>query len=188
MVEKGKTSKEKQKEFFANSSSCRFFFTEHTPGLYKPSHNIYLDMIVGEIEFDIDFLLPPPPPPPPPAPQERDVFKIVEHMPTYGDCVDIDDSFNRKKCSEKNVIEFINENSKYPDEAKKEGIEGRVTVRFIVLGNGELSNLRILKSPSNSLGEEALRLVRKMGKWNPGKQKRKKSKSTIHITSLFPIK
>ena len=70
------------------------------------------------------------------------------------------------------LIDFLNENKKYPEQAKKDSIEGRVVVSFTVESDGSISNPKIERSVHPLLDAEALRLVRLMPKWEPGAQSR----------------
>jgi TonB family protein len=66
-------------------------------------------------------------------------------------------------------IRFLQENLKYPMEARKAGLEGRVVVGFVVEPDGRLSNFEIVQSVAPILDKEALRVVQLMPKWKPGK-------------------
>ncbi|MBK8565256.1 MAG: energy transducer TonB [Saprospiraceae bacterium] len=67
------------------------------------------------------------------------------------------------------MIRFISENKQYPASAKEKGIEGTVVVTFIVEKDGSLTDVKLEKSISQDLDEEALRLVKSMPKWVPGR-------------------
>ncbi len=66
--------------------------------------------------------------------------------------------------------QFISDNLKYPPQAEKEGIEGRVVCSFIVLGDGTVSDIEVAQSAHPLLDNEAVRVLKLMPKWNPGKQ------------------
>ncbi|RYE21426.1 MAG: energy transducer TonB [Sphingobacteriales bacterium] len=69
-----------------------------------------------------------------------------------------------------NVYNFVNSNLRYPRDASKEGIEGRVYVQFIVKEDGYLDSIRILKGQLPSMNKEALRLAKLLPQpWKPGK-------------------
>ena len=70
--------------------------------------------------------------------------------------------------SDKAVLDFIKRNICYPKCVKEEGVEGRVVVSFYVETDGSLTNLSIAKSADSRLNKEALRIVKKMPKWEPG--------------------
>lgn len=67
------------------------------------------------------------------------------------------------------LVSFINENRKYPEEAYKKGIQGRVTCSFVVNVDGSISHISILRGVEASLNKEALRIMREMPEWIPGK-------------------
>ena len=67
------------------------------------------------------------------------------------------------------LVGFINETRKYPAEAYKKGIQGRVTCSFVINTDGSVSNIKILKGVESSLNQEALRIFAAMPSWTPGK-------------------
>ncbi len=97
---------------------------------------------------------------------------IPDIMPTYGNCLDLQNE-ERKKCSDSNIIQFISSHVKYPEDARKKGIEGMAVIRFIVKKDGSLyfdPNVEktILRDPGSGCGEEALRVVQSFEQWHPG--------------------
>lgn len=70
---------------------------------------------------------------------------------------------------EKAMMDWFADHINYPEEAKKEKIEGSVYVRFIVEKDGSLTHIKILRSPHDSLSDEVIRVVNEMPKWEPGK-------------------
>lgn len=84
-------------------------------------------------------------------------FVMVEQMPQFPG-------------GEKAMMEYIGTNLKYPKDAATENVEGRVVVRFIVSKIGEISDVTIVRSLDSRCDEEAMRVVREMPKWTPGKQ------------------
>jgi TonB family protein len=71
---------------------------------------------------------------------------------------------------EKAFGEFIGKEVKYPEDAKKAGINGKVFIKFVVNKEGNVVNSTIARGVSPSLDNEALRVINKMPKWTPGKQ------------------
>ena len=69
------------------------------------------------------------------------------------------------------LINFINSTRQYPPEAYQMGIEGRVTCAFIVLPDGKISNIKVLRGVEASLNNEAMRIISMMPDWIPGKLK-----------------
>jgi len=68
------------------------------------------------------------------------------------------------------LMEFLSKNIKYPEEAYKNGIQGRVIVTFTVNKDGSISEAKVVKSVDPQLDEEALRVAYSMPKWIPGRQ------------------
>ena len=88
---------------------------------------------------------------------ESKVFEVVEHMPLFPGGLYY-------------LMSYLSENIQYPNEALKQGIQGRVVVSFVVEKDGTLSNVKIVRSVNPSLDAEALRVVEAMPDWIPGKQ------------------
>ena len=81
------------------------------------------------------------------------------------------------------LMTYLKKNLKYPPEALKNGISGRVNVTFIVEKDGTLSNIGIMKSPDPSLSEEAIRFVSSMPKWKAGRNQGK----LVRVEYVLPI-
>lgn len=69
------------------------------------------------------------------------------------------------------MLAFIQKNLKYPDIALENGIEGTVVVEFVVEKDGSLTDVKILKDIGAGCGNEAVRVIKQMPKWKPGKQR-----------------
>ena len=65
---------------------------------------------------------------------------------------------------------FLSSNIRYPESAQRDGISGRVVVKFVVEKDGSVSGATVIKGVDKALDQEALRVVKKMPKWQPGKQ------------------
>ena len=68
------------------------------------------------------------------------------------------------------MTRFIQKNIKYPDLERESGIQGRVIIKFIVNGDGSLSDIYVAKGVSAGIDSEAIRVVKLMPKLKPGKQ------------------
>lgn len=91
--------------------------------------------------------------------ENGEVFLIVEEMPKF-------------EGEEVALRQFIADNVKYPEEAKKKGESGKVYVRFVVNKEGAVEQVSIARGVSPSLNAEAIRVVQSIpAKWTPGKQK-----------------
>ncbi len=66
------------------------------------------------------------------------------------------------------LVRYLSTNIKYPKKARRQGISGKVVLKFIVDVDGSIQNITVEKSVSEELDEEAIRVVKKMPKWQPG--------------------
>ena len=98
------------------------------------------------------------------------VFKIVEVIPEFPG-------------GDEARIKFMVENLNYPKLAREAGVEGRVAIGFIVETDGRLSNFTVIKSVHPLLDEEALRVIKMMPNWIPGKQDGK----PVRVQFLIPV-
>lgn len=71
---------------------------------------------------------------------------------------------------EKEMYSYINQNLKYPAIAQETGTQGKVTIRFVVGKTGEILNVQILRGFDPACDKEALRVVKSMPRWIPGRQ------------------
>lgn len=67
------------------------------------------------------------------------------------------------------MMRYINKERRYPREAYKAGIEGRVLCGFVVLPNGAISDIEVVKGVEQSIDKEAVRLIRNMPQWKAGR-------------------
>lgn len=81
------------------------------------------------------------------------------------------------------LMKFIAENTKYPEIAKENGIQGRVFVQFVIDKNGSVTKVQIAKGVDPYLDSEAVRVVKTIPNWAPGKQRGK----AVPVTYIVPI-
>jgi len=103
------------------------------------------------------------------------LFSVVEVMPQYPG-------------GQIAMMKYIMENMKYPEQAMKEGIQGRVTVRFIVEKDGSISDVKPVLSVHPLLNKEAVRVVESMPKWTPGKHNGKPVRVRFNLPVMFKLK
>lgn len=103
-------------------------------------------------------------------PEENVVFKVVEEKPSFPG-------------GDKALMQFLSENIKYPIIAQENGIQGRVYVEFTVRKDGTIDDVQVVRSADPSLDKEAIRLVKSMPNWNPGKQRGK----AVHCKFWLPV-
>ena len=98
---------------------------------------------------------------------EEDIFQVVEDMPTFpGD-----------------INKWLGKNVKYPVIAQENNIQGRVTVQFVIERDGSITDVKVLRGVDPSLDKEAVRVVKSMPKWKPGKQRGK----PVRVSYTVPI-
>ena len=85
------------------------------------------------------------------------------------------------------MLKYIMENMKYPEQAMKEGIQGRVAVRFIVEKDGSISDVKPILSVHPLLNKEAVRVVESMPKWTPGKHNGKPVRVRFNLPVMFKL-
>lgn len=102
------------------------------------------------------------------------VFDVVEVMPQFPG-------------GQIAMLKYIMENIKYPEQAMKEGIQGRVAVRFIVEKDGSISDVKPILSVHPLLNKEAVRVVESMPKWTPGKQNGKPVRVRFNVPVMFKL-
>ena len=83
---------------------------------------------------------------------------------------------------------YLNKNVKYPEEAKKRGLEGEVFVSFLIEKDGSISNPVILKATGNGFDQEAMRVINDMPKWKPGLQNGKPVRVRLNMPIYFKLK
>ncbi|MEY2829968.1 MAG: hypothetical protein RIQ33_1826 [Bacteroidota bacterium] len=103
---------------------------------------------------------------------ENPVFSFVEQMPEFVG-------------GEKMLMKFISSNIKYPEQAKIDGIEGRVIISFIVSETGKLTDFNILRDIGGGCGAEAVRVLKLSPDWKPGKQNGKAVRTKMTIPIMF---
>lgn len=85
------------------------------------------------------------------------------------------------------MTKFLQKNLKYPRQASNAGISGKVFLSFIVDKYGEISDVTVLKGIGFGCDEEAMRVVKEMPKWSPGKQSGRAVKSRFNLPIVFAL-
>ena len=109
-------------------------------------------------------------PEPPKHEEENKVFDIVEQQPLFpgGPAA---------------LMKYLSEHTKYPVVAQENGVQGRVTVQFVVEKDGSISDVHVLRGVDPSLDKEAVRVVKSMPRWTPGKQ----NGITVRVNYRVPV-
>ncbi len=116
---------------------------------------------------------------------EDHVHKVVDSPPTFPGCENISDKKEKKTCSEKALMSYINQNIKYPTMARENDTQGVAVVQFIVEKDGTLTGAKVVKNPGDGTGAEVLRLVNGMPKWNPG---RLENGEKVRVRFTLPVR
>ena len=106
--------------------------------------------------------------------QEQEIFQIVEEMPSFPG-------------GEAELLKYVATHIKYPQIARETGIQGRVFVGFVVEPDGSVSNVKILRGIGGGCDEEAVRVIKSLPKWKPGKQRGKAVRVSYQIPVLFKL-
>lgn len=106
---------------------------------------------------------------------DDDVYEVVENMP----------EFPNGGMGE--LMKYLSANIRYPEAAHKAGIQGRVTVQFVVGKDGSIGNVSILRGVNADLDAEAIRVISSMPKWKPGTQKGEPVKVKYTVPVMFRL-
>jgi len=83
------------------------------------------------------------------------------------------------------LMTYLGNNIKYPQLARESNIQGIVYVSFIVEANGSISNVKLARGIGGGCDDEAVRVVKDMPKWNPGKQRGKPVRVQFNLPVRF---
>ena len=83
------------------------------------------------------------------------------------------------------LMQYLSENIKYPKEAEQKGIQGRVICSFVVEKNGSITDVKVRRRVDPSLDDEAVRVIKGMPKWIPGKHYGKPCRVRFQLPVTF---
>lgn len=125
---------------------------------------------VVEVEEDVDISVP---------------FAVIEDKPVFPGCEKVKKS-ERQQCFEKSIMNHVRKNFSYPEIAKEMNIQGKVFVSFVIDRDGSITNIR-QRGPDPNLEKEAVRIIKKLPKMTPGKQRGKAVKVPYTIPIVFKL-
>lgn len=111
------------------------------------------------------------------APMDADtdqVFQVVEVDPEFPGGMEA-------------LIKYLSENIKYPEQAKKDKIQGKVYISFVVEKDGSVADAKVLRGIGGGCDEEALRVVNAMPKWTPGKMRNTPVRVQFNLPVVFKL-
>jgi protein TonB len=157
------------------------------------------------------------PPPPPPPPTQTTIIKIVEDDIKVEDLdisIETDDEEEieeqiitqeeEKEVAEEEIFVFVEDqpgfpggdearlnylrqNIKYPEMANENNIQGTVHVTFVVEKDGSVSNVKVLRGIGGGCDEEAVRVIKSMPRWTPGKQRGRAVRAQFNMPIRFVL-
>ena len=105
---------------------------------------------------------------------EQEIFTVVEEMPSFpggmGEC-----------------MKFLSKNINYPSISQENGVQGRVIVQFVVNTDGSIVDPVVVRGVDPYLDKEALRVIKMMPKWSPGKQRNKPVRVKYTVPVMFRL-
>ena len=127
--------------------------------------------INAEDDKETEVVIAPPVEAPVEEEEEEVVFVVVETMPEFPG-------------GQQALFKYLSENVKYPVIAQENGIQGRVICQFVVNKDGAIVDVEVVRSGGDpSLDKEAMRVIKSMPKWNPGKQRGK----AVRVKYTVPV-
>jgi protein TonB len=112
-------------------------------------------------------------------------FAIIEDVPLYPGCERVPKS-ERRNCFQTEIQKHIAKNFRYPEIAQEMGIQGRVFVQFTIGKDGSISGIRT-RGPDKNLEQEANRIISKLPKMTPGKQRGRPVRVPFSIPITFKL-
>lgn len=106
---------------------------------------------------------------------DDEIYEVVENMPRF------------PNGGMQALMQYLNENIRYPEAATKAGVQGRVTVQFIVDKDGSIDDVKILRSVNPDLDAEAIRVIKMMPRWEPGTHKGKPVRVKYTVPVMFRL-
>lgn len=139
------------------------------PPTQEETKDVQVSTVTQEGDKDIIDL-----PPDPVDPDAGKIFTVVEEMPSFPG-------------GEEKLFEYLSK-IKYPSIARENGISGRVYVTFVVDKDGKIKDAKILRGIGGGCDEEALRVVRSMPDWKPGRQNGRSVSVQYNLPVNFNLK
>lgn len=124
------------------------------------------DVQVEEVEEDLDI-----------------PFAVIEDVPVFPGC---ENEKDKRACFNSMMQKHISKNFRYPEIAQEMGVQGRVNVMFVIQKDGSIGNVR-MRGPDKNLEEEAARIIGKLPKMIPGKQRGRAVRVPFSIPITFKL-
>lgn len=177
------------------------------------NYKIQSKLIQLEEEPILEIEIPKPPPPPPPPPNVAEEIEVVkdekvidkpililnedqvdlvidiepEPQPVIEQIFDVVEENPEFFGGIQKLYEYLGKQLQYPEIARQNMIQGKVFVQFVVWKDGSIRKVKIVKGVHKTLDNEALRVVKSMPKWKPGKQRGKRVNTKFTLPIKFKI-
>ncbi|WP_108424904.1 energy transducer TonB [Flagellimonas amoyensis] len=110
-------------------------------------------------------------------------FAVIEDVPVFPGC---ENAANKKDCFQEKMQDHIRKNFRYPEIAQEMGVQGRVSVIFVIQKDGSIGDIR-MRGPDKNLEAEAMRIIQRLPKMTPGKQRGRAVKVPFSIPITFKL-
>ncbi|WP_445383130.1 energy transducer TonB [Robiginitalea sp. IMCC43444] len=110
-------------------------------------------------------------------------FAVIEDVPVFPGC---ESESDKRACFNEMMQKHIRKNFRYPEIAQEMGIQGRVAVMFTIQKDGSIGNIR-MRGPDKNLEAEAMRIIQKLPKMTPGKQRGRPVRVPFSIPITFKL-
>ncbi|NNE78489.1 MAG: energy transducer TonB [Pricia sp.] len=110
-------------------------------------------------------------------------FAVIEDVPIFPGC---ENESNKRACFQEMMQKHISKNFRYPEIAQEMGVQGRVSVMFTIQKDGSIGNVR-MRGPDKNLEQEAARIIAKLPKMTPGKQRGRPVRVPFSIPITFKL-
>jgi protein TonB len=124
------------------------------------------DVQVEEVEEDLDI-----------------PFAVIEDVPVFPGC---ENEKDKRACFNEMMQKHISKNFRYPEIAQEMGVQGRVNIMFVIQKDGSIGNVR-MRGPDKNLEAEAARIIEKLPKMIPGKQRGRAVRVPFSIPITFKL-
>jgi len=112
-------------------------------------------------------------------------FAVIEDVPIFPGCESVAKS-QRRECFQEKMNKHIRKNFRYPEIAQEMGIQGRVYVQFVIAKDGSITSIR-MRGPDKNLEKEAKRIISRLPKMTPGKQRGRAVRVPFSIPITFRL-
>lgn len=122
-----------------------------------------------------------------------EIFMLVDEDARFPGCEDLNESdIYKSKCAQRKFMQYIYSNMVYPEEARKNETEGTVVVEFVIMKDGTMGEINLLRDLKDGCGQEALRVIKGINaaglRWVPARKNGAKVKVKYTLPLRFKLK